>query len=178
MKLVDSFNRVATGPRRRRRQLTPLGLTLFAGFLALVVGGGLLTDRLLGLPPLPAGRISIWAGASLLLGGAAVWGWCVVRFDRAGGTPVPFNPPDTLIETGLYRWVRNPMLTGVFLSLFGGGLLLRSVGIVALWTPAFILFNAVELKRVEEPELERRFGTAYADYRRRVPMFLPRPWRR
>jgi protein-S-isoprenylcysteine O-methyltransferase Ste14 len=27
---------------------------------------------------------------------------------------------------------------------------------------------------VEEPELERRFGTSYREYKRRVPMFVPR----
>jgi protein-S-isoprenylcysteine O-methyltransferase Ste14 len=31
---------------------------------------------------------------------------------------------------------------------------------------------------VEEPELERRFGASYAEYRRQVPMFWPRFWRR
>ena len=29
------------------------------------------------------------------------------------------------------------------------------------------------LKMLEEPELERRFGTTYREYKRRVPMFVP-----
>jgi protein-S-isoprenylcysteine O-methyltransferase Ste14 len=38
----------------------------------------------------------------------------------------------------------------------------------------FVALNAIELKLVEEPELERRLGTRYVEYRRRVPMFVPR----
>ena len=44
---------------------------------------------------------------------------------------------------------------------------------VFIWTPLFLLFNLLELKLVEEPELERRFGESYVEYKRRVPMFVP-----
>jgi protein-S-isoprenylcysteine O-methyltransferase Ste14 len=54
------------------------------------------------------------------------------------------------------------------------GFLLHSVGIALIWTPAYALVHVAELKWVEEPELERRFGSAYAEYRARVPMFIPR----
>ena len=67
------------------------------------------------------------------------------------------------------------MLTGVFLALFGVGVLLHSFSIVLFWTPGYILVHVVGLKLVEEPELERRFGVAYTEYRERVPMFFPRP---
>jgi len=66
------------------------------------------------------------------------------------------------------------MLTCVFGALVGLGLLLHSVGITLIWTPAYALVHMAELKWVEEPELARRFGSDYADYRGRVPMFIPR----
>jgi len=31
----------------------------------------------------------------------------------------------------------------------------------------------LELKMVEEPELEKRFGKEYLEYKKRVPMFIP-----
>jgi protein-S-isoprenylcysteine O-methyltransferase Ste14 len=68
------------------------------------------------------------------------------------------------------------MLTGVFTALLGLGLLLHSIGIALIWTPAYVLVHVAELKWVEEPELARRFGSDYAEYRARVPMFIPRPW--
>jgi protein-S-isoprenylcysteine O-methyltransferase Ste14 len=174
MSLADYFHSVASGPKRRRDLLTPLGLLIFGGTLAAVILAGLYTDRWLGLPALLPGARGFGLGLPLLTGGLALCGWCVVRFLEARGTPVPFNPPDQLIVTGPYRIVRNPMITGVFGALLGVGLLLRSMGITLIWTPIYVLGHLLELKRVEEPELERRFGSAYVEYRNRVPMFVPR----
>lgn len=175
MSLQDLFHSVATGPRRRRQLLTPVGLIVFSLTLVVVVVGGSYTDRALELPELFPGSPGLILGTPLLVLGSLLSGWCVLRFKRARGTPVPFNPPPELIVTGPYNWMRNPMVTGVFSCLFGLGFILHSVAIVLLWTPAYILFHAIELKMVEEPELERRFGASYADYKCRVPMFLPRP---
>ena len=177
MNLQRLFHSVATGPKKQRQRLTPVGLTVFGGSLALVVFGGLATDRYLAVPALPQGRAWIVGGGALLLIGIALCGWCVSRFLKARGTPVPFNPPDELLQTGLYKWMRNPMLTGVFMGLFGVGVLLHSLSNVLFWTPGYVLAHVVELKLVEEPELEQRFGVAYTKYKERVPMFFPRPWR-
>ncbi|NIM49264.1 MAG: hypothetical protein GTN78_19795 [Gemmatimonadales bacterium] len=174
MSLVDLFYSVTTGSKRRRVLLTPVGFVVFIGTLLLVVFGSLLTDRAVGLPPLLPGALGSVVGAPLLAAGLMVCAWCVTLFGRARGTPIPFNPPPALVEAGPYAWVRNPMLTGVFACLFGIGFLLHSVAMVFVWTPVFILASAIELKLVEEPELERRFGTSYSEYRKRVPMFVPR----
>jgi protein-S-isoprenylcysteine O-methyltransferase Ste14 len=66
------------------------------------------------------------------------------------------------------------MLTGVFVLLFGLGVLLRSISLVSIFTPVFILFNVWELEAVEERELEKRLGKDYVEYKKRVPMFVPR----
>lgn len=178
MGLHDLFYSVATGSKRRRDLLTPVGLIVFGLSLVVVMAGGLYTDRALGLPGLLPGPSGLVIGVTLLIPASFLTGWCVLRFLKARGTPVPFNPPSALIVSGPYRWMRNPMVTGVFLGLFGLGFILHSLSIVVLWTPAYILLHAIELKMVEEPELERRFGESYTAYRRTVPMFVPRPWRR
>ena len=67
------------------------------------------------------------------------------------------------------------MMTAIFILMFGLGILLRSVSLVGIFTPLFILLNVIELKLLEEPELEKRLGDEYAEYRKRVPMFFPRP---
>ena len=66
------------------------------------------------------------------------------------------------------------MLSGLFVALFGVGFTLHSVSVVFLWTPAFVLLNVIELRLVEEPELERRLGAMYKEYRERVPMLIPK----
>ncbi len=178
MRLDDLFYSVATGSKRLRLLLTPVGLVVFFGMLLLVVFGSLHMDRALGLPTLLSGPIGKVIGVVLLSLGLIIWVWCVVWFSKAKGTPVPFNPPRELVTVGPYAWSRNPMLTGVFAFLFGIGFLLHSVSMVFVWTPVFVIFNVLELKLVEEPELERRFGESYIEYRRRVPMFVPKGARR
>lgn len=171
--LVGLVHALSTGPIRRRRRWTPVGLTVFAASLAVVVLGGLTTDRLLSITPLPGGAIWRMGGLALVGVGLALCAWCVGLFVRARGTPVPVNPPEELIRRGPYAWVRNPMLTAVFAALFGTGLLLGSASIVLLWAPAYVFLHVLELKWVEEPELERRFGVAYRTYRDTTPMFVP-----
>jgi protein-S-isoprenylcysteine O-methyltransferase Ste14 len=178
MSIADFFYKVATGPKRRRRLLTPVGFLAFGGSLVVVIAGGLLTDRALNFPQLLPGAMGLVVGGPLLAAGALLCGWCVVRFWRARGTPIPLNPPKELIASGPYAWVRNPMLSGVLGTLFGLGLVLHSIGVTLIWTPAYVLLHLLELKRVEEPELERRFGASYIEYKKRVPMFIPRLHRR
>jgi len=174
MRLDDFFYSVATGSKRLRVLLTPVGLVVFFGMLLLVIFGSLYMDGALGFPRLLSGSLGILIGVVLLTVGLVIWGWCVVWFMRAKGTPVPFNPPQELVSVGPYAWSRNPMLTGVFAFLFGIGFLLHSVSMVFVWTPVFVAFNVLELKLIEEPELERRFGDSYIKYRRHVAMFVPR----
>ena len=170
---------MATGPERRRRLLTPVGLLIFTGLLLLVVYGSSLTDRALDLPRLSPGAAGSVIGVLLLAVGLPLWVWCILVFSRARGTPVPFNPPRELVVVGPYACVRNPMLTGVFACLFGLGFILHSLSMVLVWTPAFLVMNVIAIKLVEEPELDLRFGATYRDYKRGVPMFVPRaarPW--
>ncbi len=174
MRPADVFYAVATGPERRRRALMPVGLAIFFGLFALVVFGGRFTDQAFALPPLLPGVPGKAVGSVLLAVGLGIWLWCVELFARAKGTPVPFDPPRELVEAGPYAWVRNPMSAGVFACLFGLGFLLHSLSTVLLWTPAFLLLNVIALERIEEPELERRFGASYQRYREAVPRFLPR----
>jgi protein-S-isoprenylcysteine O-methyltransferase Ste14 len=174
MTLADFFHSIATGPKRRRELFTPLGLLVFGATLVVVLVGGLLTDRWLSLPRLLPGALGAIIGVPILIAGSLLCAWCVIRFWRARGTPVPMNPPEELVVSGPYAYVRNPMVTGVFGALLGLGLIVHSVGIALIWTPAYVLVHLVELKRVEEPELTRRFGATYEEYRRRVPMFFPR----
>ena len=170
---IDLLYRTATGTRKARTLLTPVGVVVFGLFTALFVAAALLVDGWLGLSGrLPEGT-RLLVGLPLIAVGIAVIAWPAIHFLRVRGTPVPFNPPPELVATGPYRFVRNPMVTGVFVLLFGIGFALSSPSLVGLFTPLYVLANAWELKRIEEPELERRLGEAYVAYRDRTPMFVP-----
>jgi len=99
---------------------------------------------------------------------------CVFLFLTAGrGTPAPFDPPKVFVATGPYRYVRNPMYVGAVLALIGGGLVARSISILAL---AGVFWGLSHLMVVlnEEPALERRFGDSFVRYKRQVHRWLPR----
>jgi protein-S-isoprenylcysteine O-methyltransferase Ste14 len=126
-------------------------------------------------PPVPELAWAIRAGGTLLfLGGFTLFAWCVALFGRVGlGTLAPWDPTRRLVAVGPYRYVRNPMISGVAAMLAGEALLWRS-GVLALWLCAFVLINHVYFLLSEEPGLERRFGEPYREYRAHVPRWLPR----
>ena len=172
-KWIELLYNVATGSRKIRNFFTPIGAFFYGLLTFSFVIVALQVDRLIGMThmfprPLAVGlAVPIFAFALFLIG------WSVLYFLRARGTPVPFNPPPQLVTTGPYAYARNPMLTGVFALLFGLGALLGSISLLVVFTPLFILINVWELKVVEEPELEKRLGEDYLEYRKRTPMFFP-----
>jgi protein-S-isoprenylcysteine O-methyltransferase Ste14 len=173
-KLIGMFYKAATGSRKMRNLLTPAGAVFFFGLIALFIFAALQVDKFLGFPELLPTALNIIVSVPLIVIGLFLMIWSILNFVRVKGTPVPFNPPPKLVTSGPYAHVRNPMLTGLFVLLFGLGVLLRSISLVSIFTPLFILFNVWELKAVEERELERRLGRDYVEYKKRVPMFIPR----
>jgi protein-S-isoprenylcysteine O-methyltransferase Ste14 len=77
-----------------------------------------------------------------------------------------------LVETGPFRWVRNPIFSGSALA--GAGLALIvpnvfSLGMLVFWAAAWQL----QVRMVEEPYLARVHGRAYEDYAGRTGRFVP-----
>jgi len=172
-RVVDVMYRVATGTKKTRNLLTPIGVLIFGLFTVLFVYLAVFLDGLLALRwPIPT-TVSRLISTPLMLIGTAITGWSVFHFLRVQGTPVPFNPPPTLVQSGPYKYARNPMLTGVFLLLFGIGFAIQSPSLVLIFTPLYVLVNLWELRKIEEPELIKRLGEDYLTYRKRTPMFIP-----
>jgi protein-S-isoprenylcysteine O-methyltransferase Ste14 len=117
-------------------------------------------------------------GIALLAVGLLLFLALLRRFATEGrGTLAPWDPPRVLVVRGPYRFVRNPMISGVILLLFGEAFVLLSKP-HGMWAAAFLVLNLVYIPLAEEPQLERRFGDSYREYRRHVRRFLPRlrPW--
>ena len=170
---ISLLHRAATGTKKSRTLLTPIGLIIFGVFTGLFVILAVLVDGWLALLwPISEGLSWLIAGPLIAIG-VVVTAWSASLFLKVKGTPVPFNPPPTLVTTGLYGFARNPMLTRVFLLLFGIGFAIKSLSLVVFFTPCFVLANVWELKEIEEPELVKRLGEDYIAYYRRTPMFIP-----
>ena len=127
-------------------------------------------------PGEPVWQIAI--AAALIVAGLAPGLESVRRFIYVGrGTLVPVAPPEHLIVSGFYRYVRNPMYVGVMVALTGEAILFWNRGIAIEALLAFVGFNIFILLH-EEPSLTRHHPEEYSLYKRNVPRWLPRltPW--
>ena len=101
------------------------------------------------------------------------------RFALQGlGTPAPIAPPQNLVVTGLYRYVRNPMYVAVVAVILGQGILFGDWRLLIYGGLMWLAFHAFVLA-YEEPVLAESFGAQYEDFRANVPRWIPRlsPWR-
>jgi protein-S-isoprenylcysteine O-methyltransferase Ste14 len=161
-KVVTFIHQTVTGPERIRMLLTPLFAIFFFCLIVFVIGASFFMDRFFGFPEFVSKTYGRVVSLPFLILGVSLWVWSVWKFLKTKGTPVPVNPPPKLVTDGPYAYSRNPMLTGVFLFLAGIGILYGSFA------------SIIGFKYIEEPELEKRFGKAYADYRERTPIIVPR----
>jgi protein-S-isoprenylcysteine O-methyltransferase Ste14 len=123
---------------------------------------------------------SITFGWNLILGliliiiGLIIMGLTISSFIRIGkGTLAPWSPTKKLVVIGLYRYVRNPMILGVFTVLLGETIGLWSVALLQ-WSIAFFAINTIYFILYEEPGLEKRFGEDYLNYKKHVSRWIPR----
>jgi len=102
----------------------------------------------------------------------AVWSVAVQVF-LVRGTPLPMMPTKKLLITGPFKYCRNPMSFGILLHYIG----------IAVWVGSFSMITIIiicafllvlYIKRVEEHELERRFGQEYQEYKQSTPLIFPK----
>lgn len=144
-------------------------------FMAVVIPVWLARSNDIRFAPSDSGLIvAQFAGLGLLAIGLTLFVASLWRFAGEGkGTLAPWDPPRRLVISGPYRYVRNPMISGVVFVLFGEALLLLSRPHVT-WAITFLVINAIYIPLLEEPQLRERFGAAYDEYCRHVPRLLPR----
>lgn len=117
--------------------------------------------------------LGAWLGAGCIACASVVLVAEIAAFVRRGGTHVPLDPPPSLIATGLYARVRNPMYASYLAIAVGEALVLRSW---ALFGYAVVLAAIAHgyVVWVEEPALRRRFGDGYTRYAAATGRWLPR----
>ena len=118
--------------------------------------------------------ISIVSGGILVIVGLyIIWITVSLFTDYGKGTPAPYSPPKILVTIGIYRYVRNPMMIGVWCVLIGEADLFMSVGIL-IWFLIFFIGSVILVPCWEEVDLEKRFGGSYKEYKSQVPRWIPK----
>jgi len=176
-RIINLVYKVVTGKKRTRTIFTPLLGGAFLFIVLFLIFFSFYMDRFFGFPEFVSKSLGIGISLPFLISGPSIWIWCAGKFLKMKGTPVPVNPPPKLITDGPYAYSRNPMMTGLFILLAGIGILFRSVSLVFIITPIFILISVLEFKYFEEPELEMRFGEEYSQYKKKTPLIIPDIWK-
>ena len=81
-KLIDFLYKVATGSKKVRNLLTPVGAIFFVSFITLFVLLALQLDKLLKLPQLFSRPFNIILSVPILFLGLPLIGWSVLHFLR------------------------------------------------------------------------------------------------
>jgi len=124
------------------------------------------------IPALIIGFIIMFAGLYLI----PVTVLAIIRM--GDGTLAPWSPTKKLVTRGIYGFVRNPMILGVLITLLGESVTILSAQIFK-WLIIFFIINNIWFFIFEEPNLEKKFGEQYREYKKNVPRWIPRlrSWR-
>ena len=123
--------------------------------LAILIGEDLFVSVFLGFI-LPVSNIIVLMGIFLI-----IFGW--KRIYRAKGQ---------LVTTGIYGRVRHPQYLGFLLLTLGMNILWVTISTFLLWPILAVLYY--RLAKKEDKELEASFGEEYRNYKRAVPLLIPR----
>ena len=123
--------------------------------------------------PISDGNMVVATLGSLIIAmGIAIGLASVYSFRKARTTVLPAGRPTTaIVESGPYRFTRNPMYVAMALAYFGLSLLLNSVWPLLLLPFVLVLVDLSVIRR-EERYLVAKFGEPYREYCMRVRRWL------
>ena len=145
----------------------PLTIYFLARFFGLDLAwteGGNLWAQVFGTPV--AHLVAMVIGYAIVFSGASLVadGWRRVHQARREGR---------LATEGAYARVRHPQYTGLFLIVFGEGIVHWPTIFSVIAFPVIVVAYTM-LARKEERRMLAEHGDEYREYQRRVPMFIPR----
>ena len=147
-------------------------------WVIMLVGGAALGLRMDALY-FPGLLGNIWFHLLTFVPGALLL-WAVLRASRNTGRllaregregDLPRMQTNKLVTTGIYACMRHPMHLGLMFFPLSVALLTGSFSFIFIIAPLEMLFMLIMIRLVEEPGAIRKFGTAYREYMKKVPMF-------
>jgi methanethiol S-methyltransferase len=124
---------------------------------------------------IPASIFTQIAGALADIAGLSIMGICIFKYfmQLSGiGWLTGDKQESKLIIGTLHKRVRHPLYLGTFLFIWGLLLLIPTLSIFIM-DIIITVYTFIGI-RFEERKLVKEFGESYIEYRRTVPMILPR----
>ncbi|MEI6558737.1 MAG: isoprenylcysteine carboxylmethyltransferase family protein [Rhodospirillaceae bacterium] len=151
---------------RDRAEIIALPPVIFAVFvvLGLVLG---LSWRL----PLPLGGLGLWLGGGVIAIALTNAGWAIRAMKRQRTEINPRRPTTAIVDTGPFRYTRNPLYLSLVLLFAGLSLGLESASMLMLALPLVIVLRQGVIMP-EERYLTAKFGDDYRRYQTRVRRWL------
>lgn len=106
-----------------------------------------------------------------ILGMALRWG-AILSLKRAFTVKVSILKDHKLKKDGLYKWVRHPSYTGMYIYGLGYALSFHSILCIVIIISA-VWFSTYSRILVEEEVLESHFGKAYLEYKTKTWKLFP-----
>ncbi len=125
------------------------------------------------LTPVAVPAAVLVAGLLVALGGLVLTVLAQRAMGRSWRIGVDESERTELVARGPFRWVRNPIFTGM-VAVTAGVALLVPTAVAALGCLCLAVAVHLQVRMAEEPYLERVHGAAYARYRAATGRFLPR----
>ena len=158
-------------PVKRTQRFPPLLLVTFLIILGWALFAGAAPPGLFAERVIPGGDVTGVSGLAITILGLCLAVWARVHLGKNWSSRPTIREGHTLVRTGPYRFVRNPIYTGLLVAYTG-----TAIVIGALWAIVLILFLLVAfLVRIREEEkiLLGEFGEEYEKYRREVRALIP-----
>jgi protein-S-isoprenylcysteine O-methyltransferase Ste14 len=115
--------------------------------------------------------VALWPGLMFVVLGVGIAIWGRRTLQTAGTNVNPALPATAIVNSGPFRFSRNPLYLALTLLYFGLTLAFNTWwGIVVLVPLLIIMHRGVVLR--EERYLEQKFGETYRQYRSKVRRYL------
>ncbi len=87
------------------------------------------------------------------------------------GWQLVYESEGKLVTHGIYKYIRHPQYTGIFIMTLGFMIQWPTLVTLILWP--FVIAMYVKLARIEEHQVMEKFPKEYSKYQKRTPMFFP-----
>jgi protein-S-isoprenylcysteine O-methyltransferase Ste14 len=109
-------------------------------------------------------------GLAIFLLGLALAIWARLYIGRNWGMPMSQKTDAELVTNGPYRFIRNPIYSGIILAMIG-----TTIAVSLYWLIAAVLAGAyfIYSATVEARDMAARFPDTYPEYKRSTKMLIP-----